>query len=145
MLKCCTSYLDSGAVLPLTDEKRREILSVNHAMADRALRVLAAAERRWDALPEDCSPANLEHELCFIGLTGMIDPVRPEVKAAIDECRRAGIRPIMITGDHKDTAVAIARELGIIDDASQAIEGRELNRRPGACWARRSEYARGAQ
>ena len=128
VLKCCTSYLDSGEVLPLTDEKRREILSVNHAMADRALRILAAAERRWDALPEDCSPANLEHELCFIGLTGMIDPVRPEVKAAIDECRRAGIRPIMITGDHKDTAVAIARELGIIDDASQAIEGRELNR-----------------
>ena len=128
VLKCCTSYLDSGAVLPLTDEKRQEILSVNHAMADRALRVLAAAERRWDALPEDCSPANLEHELCFIGLTGMIDPVRPEVKAAIDECRRAGIRPIMITGDHKDTAVAIARELGIIDDASQALEGRELNR-----------------
>ena len=128
VLKCCTSYLDSGEVLPLTDEKRQEILSVNHAMADRALRVLAAAERRWDALPEDCSPANLEHELCFIGLTGMIDPVRPEVKAAIDECRRAGIRPIMITGDNKDTAVAIARELGIIDDASQAIEGRELNR-----------------
>ena len=128
VLKCCTSYLDSGEVLPLTDEKRQEILSVNHAMADRALRVLAAAERRWDALPEDCSPANLEHELCFIGLTGMIDPVRPEVKAAIDECRRAGIRPIMITGDHKDTAVAIARELGIIDDASQAIEGRELNK-----------------
>ena len=128
VLKCCTSYLDSGEVLPLTDEKRQEILSVNHAMADRALRVLAAAERRWDALPEDCSPANLEHELCFIGLTGMIDPVRPEVKAAIDECRRAGIRPIMITGDHKDTAVAIARELGIIDDSSQAIEGRELNR-----------------
>ena len=128
VLKCCTSYLDSGEVLPLTDEKRQEILSVNHAMADRALRVLAAAERRWDALPEDCSPANLEHELCFIGLTGMIDPVRPEVKAAIDECRRASIRPIMITGDHKDTAVAIARELGIIDDASQAIEGRELNR-----------------
>ena len=128
VLKCCTGYLDNGAVLPLTDEKRREILSVNHAMADRALRVLAAAERRWDALPEDCSPANLEQELCFIGLTGMIDPVRPEVKAAIDECRRAGIRPIMITGDHKDTAVAIARELGIIDDASQAIEGRELNR-----------------
>ena len=128
VLKCCTGYLDNGAVLPLTDEKRQEILSVNHAMADRALRVLAAAERRWDALPEDCSPANLEHELCFIGLTGMIDPVRPEVKAAIDDCRRAGIRPIMITGDPKDTAVAIARELGIIDDASQAIEGRELNK-----------------
>lgn len=128
VLKCCTDYLDNGEVLPLTEEKRREILSVNHSMADRALRVLAAAERRWDALPEDCSPGNLEQELCFIGLAGMIDPVRPEVKSAIDECRRAGIRPIMITGDHKDTAVAIARELGIINDASQAIEGRELNR-----------------
>ena len=128
VLKCCTDYLDNGEVLSLTEEKRREILSVNHSMADRALRVLAAAERRWDALPEDCSPGNLEQELCFIGLTGMIDPVRPEVKSAIDECRRAGIRPIMITGDHKDTAVAIARELGIINDASQAIEGRELNR-----------------
>ena len=128
VLKCCTDYLDNGEVLPLTEEKRREILSVNHSMADRALRVLAAAERRWDALPEDCSPGNLEQALCFIGLTGMIDPVRPEVKSAIDECRRAGIRPIMITGDHKDTAVAIARELGIINDASQAIEGRELNR-----------------
>ena len=128
VLKCCTGYLDNGKVLPLTDEKREEILAVNHAMADRALRVLAAAEHRWDDLPEDCSPASLERELCFIGLTGMIDPVRPEVKAAIDECRRAGIRPIMITGDHKDTAVAIARELGIIDDASQAIEGRELNK-----------------
>ena len=128
VLKCCTDYLDNGEVLPLTEEKRREILSVNHSMADRALRVLAAAERRWDALPEDCTPGNLEQELCFIGLTGMIDPVRPEVKSAIDECRRAGIRPIMITGDHKDTAVAIARELGIINDAAQAIEGRELNR-----------------
>ena len=128
VLKCCTCCLDNGEVRPLTEEKRREILSVNHSMADRALRVLAAAERRWDALPEDCSPGNLERELCFIGLTGMIDPVRPEVKSAIDECRRAGIRPIMITGDHKDTAVAIARELGIINDASQAIEGRELNR-----------------
>lgn len=78
---------------------------------------------RWDALPEDCSPGNLQQELCFIGLTGMIDPVRPEVKSAIDECRRAGIRPIMITGDHKDTAVAIARELGIINDASRPSRG----------------------
>lgn len=127
VLKCCTSYLDSGEVLPLTDEKRQEILSVNHAMADRALRVLAAAERRWDALPEDCSPANLEHELCFIGLTGMIDPVRPQVKPAIEECRQAGIRPVMITGDHQDTAVAIARQLGILSDPSQAITGAALD------------------
>ena len=73
-------------------------------------------------------PSNLEQELCFIGLVGMIDPVRPEVRAAVEECKAAGIRPVMITGDHKDTAVAIAKELGIIDDASQAIEGKELNR-----------------
>jgi len=65
--------------------------------------------------------------LTFIGLAGMIDPVRPEVKAAIEECRDAGIRPIMITGDHKDTAVAIAKELGIISDESQAITGAELS------------------
>ena len=129
VLRACTSYTDGDRILPMTDEKRAEILAYNHAMADKALRVLAAAERFWpDGLPENTEPENLEKELCFIGLTGMIDPVRPEVKAAINECRTAGIRPIMITGDHKDTAVAIARELGIIDDASQAIEGRELNK-----------------
>ena len=129
VLRACTSYTDGDRILPMTDEKRAEILADNHAMADKALRVLAAAERFWpDGLPENTEPENLEKELCFIGLTGMIDPVRPEVKAAINECRTAGIRPIMITGDHKDTAVAIARELGIIDDASQAIEGRELNK-----------------
>ncbi len=114
ILKLCTSYLDNGAVKPMTDAKRSEILAANKAMADRALRVLAASERLWDSVPADCSPANLEHDLTFIGLTGMIDPVRPEVKAAIEECRSAGIRPIMITGDHIDTAMAIARELGIL-------------------------------
>src|SRR5699024_450481 len=78
-------------------------------------------------LPASNEPAFLEQDLCFLGLTGMIDPVRPEVKPAIVECREAGIRPVMITGDHKDTAVAIAKELGIIEDASQAITGAELN------------------
>lgn len=66
--------------------------------------------------------------MCFVGLVGMIDPVRPEVKPAIDECRKAGIRPVMITGDHKDTAVAIAMQLGIITDPSQAITGAELDK-----------------
>jgi len=80
-----------------------------------------------ETLPSDTSPENLERDLTFIGLAGMIDPVRPEVKAAIEECRDAGIRPIMITGDHKDTAVAIAKELGIISDESQAITGAELS------------------
>ena len=127
VLKLCTHYLENGKAVPMTDAKREEILAANKAMADRALRVLAASERLWDAVPADCSPANLEKDLTFIGLTGMIDPVRPEVKAAIEECRGAGIRPIMITGDHIDTAMAIARELGILTEGTRAITGSQLN------------------
>ena len=127
VLKLCTHYLENGKAVPMTDAKREEILAANKAMADRALRVLAASERLWDAVPADCSPANLEKDLTFIGLTGMIDPVRPEVKAAIEECRGAGIRPIMITGDHIDTAMAIARELGILTGETRAITGSQLN------------------
>lgn len=127
VLKLCVSYVEDGEIRPMTDAKRAEILAANKSMADRALRVLAASMRKWDSVPEDCSPANLERELCFIGLTGMIDPVRPEVKAAIEECRGAGIRPIMITGDHIDTAVAIAKELGILTEGTRAISGSELD------------------
>ena len=127
VLARCTSYWEDGAAKPMTEEKRSEIMAANKAMADKALRVLAAAKRDWKAKPADNTPEFLEQELCFVGLTGMIDPVRPEVKAAIEECRAAGIRPVMITGDHKDTAVAIAKELGIITDASEAITGAELD------------------
>ena len=127
VLNRCTFYLDGGEVKPMTEEKRAGIMAANKAMADKALRVLAAAKRDWSTKPESNAPEFLEQDLCFIGLTGMIDPVRPEVVDAIKECRSAGIRPVMITGDHKDTAVAIARELGIIDDASQAITGAELD------------------
>ena len=130
VLKRCTAYIENGEVKPMTEQKMAEILKANKDMADRALRVLAAAKRDWTAKPTDNTPEFLEHDLIYIGLTGMIDPVRPEVKAAIEECRRAGIRPVMITGDHKDTAVAIAKELGIIEDASQAITGAELNNIP---------------
>ena len=127
VLSRCKYYLENGEVKPMTDKKIAEVMAANKAMADKALRVLAAAQRLWDVKPADNSPENLEQELIFLGLTGMIDPVRPEVKAAIEECRRAGIRPVMITGDHKDTAVAIAKELGIITDASEAITGAELD------------------
>ena len=128
VLRLCTCYIESGEMRPMTEEKRRAILLENKAMADRALRVLAAAQRSWgDKLPEDISPETLEQDLCFIGLAGMIDPVRPEVKDAIHQCRKAGIRPVMITGDHKDTAVAIAKELDILDSADQAITGSALN------------------
>ena len=127
VLARCAYYYENGETKPMTAEKRAEIMAANKAMADRALRVLAAAKRDWATRPESNEPEFLEQELVFLGLTGMIDPVRPEVKAAIEECRSAGIRAVMITGDHKDTAVAIARELGIITDASQAITGAELN------------------
>lgn len=128
VLRLCTGYIENGEMRPMTEEKRRAILLENKAMADRALRVLAAAQRSWgDKLPEDISPETLEQDLCFIGLAGMIDPVRPEVKDAIHQCRKAGIRPVMITGDHKDTAVAIAKELDILDSADQAITGSALN------------------
>ena len=128
VLARCTHYWEGGQALPLTDDRRREILADNHRMAAQALRVLAAASRPWpDGAPEDQTPAHLEQELCFIGLTGMIDPVRPQVKPAIEECRQAGIRPVMITGDHQDTAVAIARQLGILSDPSQAITGAALD------------------
>ena len=127
VLNRCAYYYENGEVKPMTEAKRNEIMAVNKAMADRALRVLAAAKRDWAEKPGDNTPEFLEQDLVFLGLTGMIDPVRPEVKAAIEECRNAGIRAVMITGDHKDTAVAIAKELGIITDASEAITGAELN------------------
>jgi len=127
VLSRCTHYLEDGEAKPMTEEKRVAIMAENKAMADKALRVLAVAQRAWQEKPADNSPENLEQQLVFLGLTGMIDPVRPEVKAAIEECRSAGIRAVMITGDHKDTAVAIAKELGIITDASEAITGAELD------------------
>ena len=127
ILSRCAYYYENGKIKPMTDEKQHTIMLENKAMADRALRVLAVAKRDWSAKPTDNTPEFLEQDLVFLGLTGMIDPVRPEVKDAIAECRSAGIRAVMITGDHKDTAVAIAKELGIITDASQAITGAELN------------------
>lgn len=127
VLKLCTHILTEEGIQPMTDGLRDQVLAQNKAMADRALRVLGAAQRQWDAMPSDTEPATLEQDMTFIGLVGMIDPVRPEVKAAITQCKQAGIRPIMITGDHRDTAVAIAMELGIISDPSQAITGAELD------------------
>ena len=127
ILKRCTHALQNGKTVPMTETVRKEILKSNKAMADQALRVLAVSMKNLDSMPGVYTSEALENELCFVGLVGMIDPVRPEVKPAIDECRSAGIRPIMITGDHKDTAVAIALQLGIIESADQAITGAELN------------------
>ena len=131
VLRRCTRYEESGRMLPMTEEKRQEILAQNKAMADKALRVLAAAIRLWEGgLPKDDSPEYLEQDLCFVGLAGMIDPVRPEVKAAIQQCRTAGIRPVMITGDHRATASAVARELDILRPGELTLTGPELDFMP---------------
>lgn len=127
LLAKCTSYVENGEVKPMTALYRERVEKANKEMADRALRVLACAKRVWSAKPNSSDPEVLEQELCFMGLCGMIDPVRPEVAAAIQECRAAGIRPIMITGDHVDTAAAIARELGILSDGTCAITGAQLS------------------
>ncbi len=123
----CAYYLEEGKVVPMTEEYRAKILAANKEMADGALRVLACAERVWKQLPDGLSSETVETQLCFSGLCGMIDPVRPEVKDAIAQCREAGIRPIMITGDHVDTAVAIAKELGILEEGVRAMTGAQLN------------------
>ena len=122
----CTGYLENGQVLPMTEDKRQFFLSENKRLADKALRVLAAGCRNWDTQPATLTPED-ENDLVFLGLVGMIDPVREEVPAAIEQCRAAGIRPVMITGDHKDTAAAIAMQLGIITDRSQVITGAMLD------------------
>ncbi|MBQ7161725.1 MAG: calcium-translocating P-type ATPase, PMCA-type [Clostridia bacterium] len=146
LLKNCTRMVKNGGIAELTDADRRLIAAENKEMADKALRVLAAAYRPHGSLPADFGADALETDLIFIGLYGMIDPIRPEVRASIDECRRAGIRPIMITGDHVDTAVAIAKELTIISDSSEAITGTQLDAIPDERFAedvvKYSVYAR---
>ena len=142
----CTHYMKNGEAVPMTEEYRQAIAEANKAMADKALRVLACAMRVWEREPDSFEPEELEHDLCFVGLTGMIDPVRPEVKAAIDECVGAGVRAVMITGDHIDTAVAIAKELGILRPGDRAITGSELSQMSDtefeACFRDISVYAR---
>lgn len=127
LLKCCKFALVGGNKVELTDGVRKDILAENKAMADDALRVLGAAYKEYESLPSSFDAKKIENDMIFVGLMGMIDPVRPEVKPAIDECKAAGIRVVMITGDHLDTAVAIAKELGIITDRSQAVTGSVLD------------------
>ncbi len=123
----CTKVLRNGEIILLSDEIRQEIVQANKKMAEQALRVLAGAMKEYDAVPASYEAKDVENDLIFLGLSGMIDPIRPEVIDAIIECREAGITPVMITGDHKDTAVAIAKQLGIIENASEAILGSQLN------------------
>ena len=146
VLARCTHYLENGVPVEMTERYRGTVRQANRKMAGRALRVLAAARREYEQMPESFEPEALEQSLCFIGLTGMIDPVRPEVKAAIDECKSAGIRTVMITGDHIDTAAAIAGELGILEEGQRAVTGSELSAMDDesfeSCFQNISVYAR---
>ena len=123
LLRKCSKILTPDGVRELTDADRDEILSHNHDMAEKALRVLAAAIR-YD-IPSD--KKHFEEDLIFVGLVGMIDPPRPEVKAAVAVCKQAGMRPLMITGDHKDTAAAIARDIGILEEGQKVMTGAEID------------------
>ncbi len=123
----CTSYIKDGKCYPMDEPYRNKIKEENKKMADKALRVLALAKKNHPEMPKEISSEALENDLCFVGLTGMIDPIRPEVKDAIVKCKDDGITPIMITGDHIDTAIAIATELGILNENTKAITGAMLN------------------
>lgn len=140
LLPLCDRIWIDGRAEPMTDAHRAEIAARNRDMTGRALRVLAAGMRTYDALPGDTSPAALEQHLCFLGLAGMIDPVRPEVVDAIRACRSAGIRPIMITGDHVDTATAIAKELGLLAPGDEAVTGTELSAMDDDTFCRRLQH-----
>jgi Ca2+-transporting ATPase len=128
LLPRCTAELCDGAVVPLTADRRQAILAAATGMADRALRVLSLACR--DLSPDeplDGTADDRERDLVHVGLAGMIDPPRDEARAAVATCRSAGIRPVMITGDHPATALAIGRELGLADGTGRAVTGAALD------------------
>lgn len=127
IVKRCTKILKGGKVSDLTDEMRMEINKANSSFANSALRVLAFAYRQYDNVPEKVSSEHIENEMIFAGLMGMIDPSRVEAKEAIAVCRVAGIKPVMITGDYKDTAVAIAKDLKMMDEGDGVLTGQEID------------------
>lgn len=128
LLSCCDSILIKGEVVALTDAHLEDIRKANTSLAENALRVLSMAGKVIDRLPEKIHPESLETGLTFVGMMGMIDPPRPEVKVAVEKCREAGIKPVMITGDHQITAVAIARQLGIMQDDDKALSGSDVEK-----------------
>ena len=128
LLQNCTRQLVNGQEVPLSEEEAKKILEINDLLAGQALRVLGCAYRKMPSLPEKVEASTLEKDLVFTGLVAMIDPPRSEAVEAIAKCLQAGIKPIMITGDHKTTAVAIASEMGLLQPGSEALSGDELNR-----------------
>ena len=128
LLARCNSYEINGEIKLDVKEYEKTIDKFNDSMAENALRVLAMAYKNIDHMPSKEEMATIENDLCYIGMVGMIDPPRPEVKVAVEKCKTAGIKTVMITGDHKTTAVAIAKELGILQEGEEAITGSELEK-----------------
>ena len=122
-----SSIYVNGEIIPFTDELKKKVLDTNSQFAKEALRVLSMAFRQYDSLPTEINPETIENDMVFVGLMGMIDPPREEAKEAIAKCKHAGIHTVMITGDYKDTAFAIAKQLGMAEHEDQAMMGQELN------------------
>ncbi|EOC99596.1 calcium-transporting P-type ATPase, PMR1-type [Caldisalinibacter kiritimatiensis] len=126
LLDRCNKVLIGEEIKDITEEIKKDIKKANENMAADALRVLGLAFKDISNIPEKVTSDTIENDLVFVGMVGMIDPPREEVKAAVDKCKRAGIKPVMITGDYKVTAMAIAKELGILQKESEAVEGRAI-------------------
>jgi len=127
VINLATHYYKDGEILPIDDAYKETVMQVNMDLADEALRVLALAYKPFNTMPEITNDT-LERDLVFVGLMGMIDPPREEVKVSIEECHKAGIHTVMITGDHKNTAIAIAKDLNIYNEGNQALAGVELEK-----------------
>lgn len=128
LLKICNSYIIDNEIKTDLKEYKEQIAKYNEEMAKTALRVLAMGYKQLDHKPSKEEMAEIESDLIYIGMVGMIDPPREEAKLAVEKCKTAGIKPVMITGDHKITATAIAKELGILENESEAITGSELEK-----------------
>lgn len=146
LLNSCTLIEEKNTIRKLHDEDKKKIIAANNGLADQAMRVLAVAYRSLDSELGKYEAAAIERELTFVGMVAMIDPPREEVKRAMQACKTAGIKTVMITGDHKNTAVAIARELGFFREDSLAYTGEELDRLSDEAFGREVEripvYAR---
>jgi len=135
VLGLCTRILEDGREFPLDESTRQRILEINAALSSNALRVLGVAYRSLSEIPENPTPETVERDLVFMGLVGMMDPARPEVKKAIAVARKAGIKTAMVTGDYQNTAVAIARELELLTHDGRVLTGAELDKMDEAALA----------
>lgn len=137
LLETADTILVNGKTEPVTKEK---VLAANDDMAARGLRVLCVGKREWDALPEGLSADTVEDGLTILGLVGMMDPPREEARQAVELCRTAGIKPVMITGDHPITAAAIAKRIGILEEGGRVITGQELASIPDDEFSQKVEH-----